>query len=489
MIEKDFDVPFVSQLALREKQIQQNYRPIIGVHKWFARRPGALFRSLLLSEFQPGPLSHNYFQPHRFDGIKIADPFMGGGIPLIEANRIGCDIVGMDINPMAYWIVRQEIGHLDVAEYQSEARKLTYRLKQAVGGFYTTSCGYCGSPDADVKYFIWVKTKACDNCKANLDLFPGYLIAKDRRHPKNVLVCPSCGDLNEVVRRTDPGECYSCYAALALKGPAQRNKCTCHRCGAINRYPNPEDGPPDHRMFAIEYFCRPCKHSHQGRFFKIPDEQDLLRYHQAQNALEEIIPTNIPDNEIPDWDETGRLHKWGYQAYWQMFNKRQLLGLELSCRHIVEVEDSEVRNALATNLSDLLRYQNMLCRYDTMALKSLDIFSIHGYPVGLIQCESNILGIRSEGSYSANIGSGGWGNMVEKYVKAKEFCERPFEVQKREGRKMRVAIPEEWIGETRTGIRQTEHREVPLFCGNAGDLVLPADSLDAVFTETCSTPS
>ncbi len=166
-----------------------------------------------------------------------------------------------------------------------------------------------------------------------------------------------------------------------------------------------------------------------------------------------------------------------------MFNKRQLLGLELSCRHIVEVEDSEVRNALATNLSDLLRYQNMLCRYDTMALKSLDIFSIHGYPVGLIQCESNILGIRSEGSYSANIGSGGWGNMVEKYVKAKEFCERPFEVQKREGRKMRVAIPEEWIGETRTGIRQTEHREVPLFCGNAGDLVLPTDSLDAVFTD------
>lgn len=33
MIEKDFDVPFVAQLAQREKQIQQNYRPVIGVHK------------------------------------------------------------------------------------------------------------------------------------------------------------------------------------------------------------------------------------------------------------------------------------------------------------------------------------------------------------------------------------------------------------------------------------------------------------------------
>ena len=39
MIEQHFDIPFVADLALREKQIQQNYRPIIAVHKWFARNP------------------------------------------------------------------------------------------------------------------------------------------------------------------------------------------------------------------------------------------------------------------------------------------------------------------------------------------------------------------------------------------------------------------------------------------------------------------
>ncbi len=43
MIEKNFDVLFISDLALREKQIQQNYRPIIAVHKWFARRPIGLY--------------------------------------------------------------------------------------------------------------------------------------------------------------------------------------------------------------------------------------------------------------------------------------------------------------------------------------------------------------------------------------------------------------------------------------------------------------
>ena len=55
-IETRFDIPFVAALALREKQIQQNYRPIIAVHKWFARRPGTLFRALALSEFGNAPL-------------------------------------------------------------------------------------------------------------------------------------------------------------------------------------------------------------------------------------------------------------------------------------------------------------------------------------------------------------------------------------------------------------------------------------------------
>ena len=50
-IEHQFDTGLVAAMALKEKQIQQNYRPIIAVHKWFARRPGTLFRGLILSEF------------------------------------------------------------------------------------------------------------------------------------------------------------------------------------------------------------------------------------------------------------------------------------------------------------------------------------------------------------------------------------------------------------------------------------------------------
>jgi putative DNA methylase len=480
-IEKHFNIPFVASLALREKQIQQNYRPIIAVHKWFARRPGTLFRGLILSEFGTKPLKEAFFCSNNFKGTRIADPFMGGGTPLIEANRVGCDVIGYDINPMAYWVVHQEIEHLDLKAYKKAAHSLTSWLENEIGHLYQTRCLECGSLQASVKYFLWVKKQSCQDCGKDFDLFPGYLVAENERHPENVIICKSCGELNEVKDRTQPGECCLCSELLFLSGPAKRNCCPCPHCGKVNTYPGPNAGPPRHRMFAIEYHCPRCKVHHKGRFFKKPEEEDFAKYAEAASRWEKLCTQFVPDEEIPSGDETDRLHRWGYQYYREMFNARQLLGLELSCQAITKEPDERVRNALATNLSDLLRYQNMLCRYDTMALKSLDIFSVHGFPVGLVQCESNLLGIPHRNG--TNIGSGGWSNIVEKYTKAKAYCDHPFEVYHSRGRKTLVFIPGEWIGEQRNGGNLSEKRQVDLHCQSATLMELPPASLDAVFTD------
>ncbi|MDA8166074.1 MAG: hypothetical protein M0017_13705, partial [Desulfobacteraceae bacterium] len=137
-----------------------------------------------------------------------------------------------------------------------------------------------------------------------------------------------------------------------------------------------------------------------------------------------------------------------------------------------------VRDALATNFSDLLRYQNMLCRYDTMALKSLDVFSVHGFPVGLVQCESNLIGIAN--GDGINVGSGGWLNIVEKFRKAKAYCDAPFEIRHTGAKKVKVPIPGEWIGDTRNGCKE---RDIRLVCGSATDADLEPESLDGVFTD------
>ena len=84
-LEQNFDPVFTTRLALREKQIQQNYRPVIGIHKCLARRPGTLFRSLLLAVYEGAePVETGYWREHRLPGV-IADPFIGGGTPIYEA--------------------------------------------------------------------------------------------------------------------------------------------------------------------------------------------------------------------------------------------------------------------------------------------------------------------------------------------------------------------------------------------------------------------
>jgi adenine-specific DNA methylase len=480
-LERDFIVSFAAELALKEKQIQQNYRPIIGIHKWFARRPGTVFRNLLLAEYDRSrPAEESYFRAHRFSGV-IADPFAGGGTPTYEANRLGFSVVAADVNPMAYWIVRQGLEPLDLVEFRSGAETIIARIEREIAGAYRTSCVSCGE-EAPVKYFLWVKVQPCSVCGADNDLFPGYLLAEDERHPLNVLACSACGELNEykkVPNAIAPGLCRACGASVRVEGNARRNKARCHACKSQFQYPPlAPAGPPRHRMWAIEYQCPECKPSHEGRFFKRPDGQDLARFRAAATRLDaEREHLLLPADPVPDGDETKRLHRWGYKQFVEMFNERQLLGLGLLLRHIREVTSPPVRHALLTVFSDFLRYQNMLCRYDTYALKCQDVFSIHGFPVGLVQCENSLLGI-------PKVGSGSFRHFVEKYVRAKEYCLRPFETIQQGSRKIIKYVDGERIEAPLVDhFPRRDAREALIVAGPATSVELPADSLDGVFTD------
>jgi putative DNA methylase len=482
VIERNYDISFISHLALREKQIQQNYRPVIAVHKWFARRPGTLFRGLILSEFSEKPLHDCFYLPNAFPDKKIADPFMGGGTPIMEANRLSCDVQGYDINPMAFWIVKQEIDHLNVDKYLSSGEDLRRTLEKKFGPLYRTKCDICGNPEAHVKYYLWVKTIDCEECGRNIDLFPGSLVAQNVRHPRNVFVCCSCGHLHESDDRQHPGRCPKCHVPFTISGPAQRGSCACPVCGRQNKFMVARSKPPSHRLFALEYHCFKCRPSHKGRFFKKPDKSDLKNCEFAVEQVRKPKFKFVPSDEIPSGDETNRLLRWGYRHYSEMFNARQLLLLETSAELISECKDERVRNALATNLSDLLRYQNMLCRYDTMALKSLDIFSVHGFPVGLIQCESNFLGIYDK-DRNVNIGSGGWSNIILKYATAKKYCNKPFEIRHNGMGESKVFIDGEWIGDRLNGNGTSPSKNVHLSCTDATVHNIRKGSLDAVFTD------
>lgn len=476
-LERRFDPAFVTRLALREKQIQQNYRPVIGIHKWFARRPGSVFRSLLLTEYADGDLADSYWRGHALSGT-IADPFMGGGTPLFEATRLGFDVLGGDVNPMAWWIVRQSLTPLEPSLVRAEGQRIAAVVEQEVGDFYKTCCLDCGQ-DAPVKYFLWVKTAECADCSQINLLFPGYRLAEKGRHPFHVVVCARCGALGEFCdapTRESPGTCPECEADVCVEGPAARGSVACSGCHTKIAYPQPQHGPPQHQLWAIEYNCPDCYAKRRGRQFKSPDLADLERVERAESLLARIssrLP--LPSDAIPGGDESDRLHRWGYQHYREMFSARQLLGLGLLLDTICAQATGPAREALLTVFSDFLRYQNMLCRYDTAALKCQDIFSVHGFPVGLVQCENNLLGI-------PGIGGGAFRHFIEKYARAKDYCAAPFEVKRHGTRNVRVPIEGETIAadldrDSRNG------KSARLLCGPSQTTPLAPASLDGVFTD------
>jgi hypothetical protein len=73
--ESHLDISFAASQALGEKQIQQSYRPLIGIHKWSVRRPGTLFKDLLLAEFNgKHNLESSFFCSHNFPTKILLQP-------------------------------------------------------------------------------------------------------------------------------------------------------------------------------------------------------------------------------------------------------------------------------------------------------------------------------------------------------------------------------------------------------------------------------
>jgi hypothetical protein len=475
-METSFDETLVAGLAAAEKQVQQSYRPIIAVHKWFARRPGTLFRGLALAELVDAPLAEHYFEGHDLDGV-VLDPFMGGGTSLFEGNRLGLSVVGYDTNPMSRWLLERELEELDVETFEREGEAVAAEVEKELRDLYTTRCDECGE-EAPVKFFLWVKTHVCD-CGEETLLFPGPLVAgrKMGRHTHDVLVCGACRSVAQLLPGQASEDCPHCGVPYADTKVPAKSSCSCGLPFTIGR-PGGEQ-PPQHTLFALEYHCESCKgrEGRRGRFFRGADGEDHARFAEARARLFGMDSPFWPVDEIPPGDETNRLLRWGYRGFRDLHNERQLLGLAMLAERISRAP-VEVRPALATVFSDFIRYQNMVCRYDTAALKILDVFSVHGFPVHRVQCEAALIGI-------PKVGSGGYRHFLAKYAAAKRYCREPFETIRLQGRKQRVPVPGERIAAVPVDDHAELHRKraALLRCASITAQPMPENTVDLVLTD------
>jgi len=211
-IEVGFPIAEINRLAVPERS---SFKPIYQMHKWFARRASCVFRAIILGTLKPAlqpdgtptDLMAEFYKDHSDDPDTkdkvILDPFMGGGTTVVEALRLGCRVIGIDLNPVAWFIVKTEIepGDLDALKEAFDrlaARSVGWNegrpLKETLLSLYKTEVA--DGIEADVIYTFWVKSAICTdpNCQREVPLFKDYIIAhktpKIRYHRD--ATCPAC---------------------------------------------------------------------------------------------------------------------------------------------------------------------------------------------------------------------------------------------------------------------------------------------------------
>ena len=211
-IEEDFPIVEINRLAVPERN---SFKPIYQMHKWFARRASCVFRAILLGALKPAGtnIMEEFYKDHTNDpdtnGKVVLDPFMGGGTTVVEALRLGCKVIGIDLNPVAWFIVKTEVEPVDLQELDAAFERLANRtvpwsgkpLRQTLLDLYKTAPPWtadevCGLPDSDIIYTFWVKSAICTNptCRKQIPLFSDYIIAAKspsvRYYPD--CTCPNC---------------------------------------------------------------------------------------------------------------------------------------------------------------------------------------------------------------------------------------------------------------------------------------------------------
>jgi putative DNA methylase len=485
LIETDaFPFEFLSRLAERESWRKEVHRPIYHVHKWWAKRLGSVFRGILLGTALPqgSDLATAFYKLHHFPNVTVFDPFMGSGTTIGEAHKLGFTAIGCDINPVAVESVRTALGPMDQHRLEAAFDELSQGVGKQIRALYRSRDSK-GHP-CDVLYFFWAMQVPCIKCRNPVELFPSWVIASNAypiRKPEVQILCPACGDIFPGLHGQEDVTCRSCKTHFKPEhGPAKGAKAVCRHChsgftilDAVAR----TGTRPDFQLYGKLVLTRD-----ETKEYLPATDEDHAAYQECSARLkreatqgEILLPTLALENGY----NTRQAMSYGFTAWRDFFNDRQLLALGWLHRAIGQIADAPTRAALLTLFSGVLEFNNMFASYKgegTGAVRHM--FSHHILKPERTPIEANVWGtLKSSGSFSNLFRS--------RLLRAAKYRQTPTEVNGTGTAKGRVCSPpftgqveERWPGDG-----QLADRAIYLSCDDSAATGLPARSVDLVVTD------
>ncbi len=507
----------MDELAEKETYRRDVYRPIYSLHKWWARRAGSTFRCLglaaltdetvtkddILTERSTGTHDGLYINPEddRIDrDVTVLDPFAGGGTTLVEMNRLGADVIGYELNPVAWWTEKKSMDDVNLDVFEQEFERILEETREELGEYYTTIDPDTGQ-ECEVLYYFQSQRIPCITCDEEVQLFPRYQLAKTKKTRAGVLYCPNqdCDDriielqsrdkgLEEgtkidiadgsVVTVSEDGNevCKSCgHEFDPTNGTYGYGKYTCsngHKHDVKETLQRRDEKPLFDR-FAIQYVD-----PRGNKRIKEFDQDDAERVKQARELFEELsdqLP--IPTQKIPVGDETNRIvNNYNYKKFEDLFTERHLLTFGLLFQKSWDVQNKQFEDANAQNIAEFLittvsnnlEYNGKLVKWHYGQSKSGHVFERHAFVPRVQPIEGNPL--NNEKNSNAL-----W-NFYSKTHNAKRYCQRPFEKIKnrKKGNVEQFFVDSESISESRVG---------SLNCKTSERLDQADESVDYVITD------
>jgi putative DNA methylase len=421
------------EASAREKSIRHGH--ISTLHIWWARRPLAASRAAVFATLVPDT-EENYQLVKKivpWEAVKdgnskdilearrrvleagggtpprVLDPFAGGGAIPLEALRLGCETHALDLNPVAYLILKatleypQRFGQpnsrpvplyiqaLDQAHAQAkdQAAQGTTRLLEEGGKAQEEgpfSKAYRENPlAAEVRYwgewvlekarqelaqfypkdpdgrtpvaYLWARTVTCTNptCRAEVPLVRQWWLAK--KDKKRIALKPL---VDREARRVDfqvvevpQGEDWP------DQGTVQRGNAACLVCGtaipASETQKQAKERRWGERLLAVVLGSG----EQNGKTYRVGTPEDIATFEQAKAKLEALKQRESPFGELPLIPNEPIPYEpraftpciYGFQEWGQLFNPRQALALVTFAKWVREAHAEMLRQGMDEELA------------------------------------------------------------------------------------------------------------------------------------------
>lgn len=378
LIEEELPLTVVNSESAREKHI--NHGHIGSMHRWWARRPLAMSRAVVLGTLLPDPgdpirrteilraieeaspfeaaNSPNRINPLRKwideaypdEPPKVLDCFAGGGAIPLEALRLGCASFAVELNPVAHLIEKctleypQRFGALDgfgrntfADEVVAWAVWVRERAEATLGDLFPLDDG--GNRAA---VYFWARTMDCQNpaCRVEVPLISSCWLANSTRRTAWVELHPTPDTIELQVRTgTPPGG-----IDLSI-GTVKASSVTCPACGlsvsarAVREYGS-QTGFGD-RLYAVMDIAGQVRTYRSPRPHEIEAAQTVAKAKLVQFGETPDGESELPD-EVCDPNGFRRVQgiAFGFETWRSLFHDRQLNVLGTLCRVVREAHEA-----------------------------------------------------------------------------------------------------------------------------------------------------